>query len=110
MVHPQFQQERVLKLAKEPVGPDGRSGIIEEGRILSELEHPYLLRVYDLDFLGDRPYLVMEYVRGRNLEQFAAQDPVNPRSAAALVAKVADAADFAHRRGSFTVTSSRRTS
>ena len=41
----------------------------------------------------------MEYVRGRNLEQFAAQDPVSPRSAAALVAKVAGAADFAHRRG-----------
>ena len=99
VVHPQFQQERVLKLAKEPVGPDGRSGIIEEGRILSELEHPYLLRVYDLDFLGDRPYLVMEYIRGRNLEQFAAQGPVTPRSAAALVAKVAGAADFAHRRG-----------
>ncbi len=26
----------------------------------------------------------MEYVRGRNLEQFAAQDPVSPRSAAEL--------------------------
>jgi eukaryotic-like serine/threonine-protein kinase len=89
----------VLKLAKDPVGPGGRSGIFEEGKILSELDHPYLLRVYDLDFLDDRPYLVMEYVRGRNLEQFAAQDPVTPRSAAALVAKVAGAADFAHRRG-----------
>jgi eukaryotic-like serine/threonine-protein kinase len=99
VVHPQFQQARVLRLAKDPVGPGGRSGIIEEGKILSELDHPYLLRVYDLDFLDDRPYLVMEYVRGRNLEQFAAQDPVSPRSAAALVAKVAGAADFAHRRG-----------
>ena len=54
-VHPQFQQERVLKLAKQPVGPDGRSEILEEGKILAELEHPHLVRVYDLDFLGDRP-------------------------------------------------------
>ena len=99
VVHPQFQQERVLKLAKEPVGPGGRSEIIEEGKIMSELEHPHLVRVYDLDFLGDRPYLVMEYVRGRNLEQFAAEDHVLPRRAAALVAKVAGAAAFAHRRG-----------
>ena len=89
----------MLKLAKEPVGPDGRSEIIEEGKILSELEHPHLVRVYDLDFLDDRPYLVMEYIRGRNLEQFAAEDPVSPRQAAALVAKVAGAADYAHRRG-----------
>jgi eukaryotic-like serine/threonine-protein kinase len=99
VVHPQFQQERVLKLAKEPVGPDGRSEIVEEGKIMSELEHPHLVRVYDLDFLGDRPYLVMEFIRGRNLEQFAAEEQVAPRRAAALVAKVAGAAAFAHRRG-----------
>ena len=99
VVHPQFQQERVLKLAKEAVGPDGRSEIVEEGKIMSELEHPHLVRVYDLDFLGDRPYLVMEFIRGRNLEQFAAEDHVRPRRAAALVAKVAAAAAFAHRRG-----------
>ena len=65
----------MLKLAIEPVGPDGRSEIIEEGKILVDLEHPNLVRVYDLDFHDDRPYLVMEYVRGRNLEQFAARGP-----------------------------------
>jgi eukaryotic-like serine/threonine-protein kinase len=99
VVHPQFHQERVLKLAKEPAGLDGRCEIIEEGKILSELEHRHLVRVYDLDFLGDRPYLVMEYIRGRNLHQLASEDQVAPRRAAALVAKVAGAAAFAHRRG-----------
>ena len=78
VVHPQFQQERVLKLAKQPVGPDGRSEIVEEGKIMAELEHPHLVRVYDLDFLDDRPYLVMEYIRGRNLEQYAAEKPLSP--------------------------------
>jgi len=56
VVHPQFQQERVLKLAKQSVGPDGRSEIVEEGKIIADLEHPHLIRVYDLDFLDDRPY------------------------------------------------------
>ena len=99
VVHPQFQQERVFKLAKNPVDPDGRSEIVEEGKIMAELEHPHLVRVYDLDFLGDRPYLVMEYIRGRNLEQYAGGKPLSSRQAAALVAKVAGAAAFAHRRG-----------
>lgn len=99
VVHPQFQQERVLKLAKEPVAAGEWSEIIEEGKILCGLEHPHLIHVYDLDFLGNRPYLVMEYFRGRNLEQFAAEDQVSPRRAAALVAKVAGAAAFAHRHG-----------
>jgi predicted Ser/Thr protein kinase len=97
--HPQFQQERVLKLAKEPVGADGRSEIIEEGKILSELEHPHLVRVFDLDFLDDRPYLVMEYIRGRNLDQLASEGQITPRHAAELVAKVASAAALAHSRG-----------
>jgi serine/threonine protein kinase len=99
VVHPQFQQERVLKLAKEPVALDGRCDIVEEGKILADLDHPHLVRVYDIDFLGDRPYLVMEYVRGRNLEQYAAEGPIAPRQAAALVAKVAGAAAYAHGRG-----------
>jgi serine/threonine protein kinase len=99
VVHPQFQQERVLKLAKAPVGPDGRSEIVEEGKIMVELEHPHLIRVYDLDFLDDRPYLVMEYIRGRNLEQYAGEKPLSCRQAATMVAKVAGAAGFAHRRG-----------
>ena len=34
-----------------PVRPDGRCEIIEEGKILSELDHPNLVRVYDSDFL-----------------------------------------------------------
>ena len=58
---------------------------------MAELEHPHLVRVYDLDFLGDRPYLVMEYIRGRNLEQYAGEKPLSSRQAAALVAKVAGA-------------------
>ena len=99
VVHPQFQQERVLKLAKQPVGPDGRSEIVEEGKIMVELEHPHLIRVFDLDFLGGRPYLVMEYIRGRNLEQYAGEKPLSPRQIASLVAKVASAAAYAHRRG-----------
>ena len=78
VVHPQFHQERVLKLARQPVGPDGRSEIAEEGKILAELEHPHLVRVYDLEFQGDRPFLVMEYVRGRNLEQCASETPSLP--------------------------------
>jgi serine/threonine protein kinase len=99
VIHPQFRQERVIKLAKEPVGADGRSEIIEEGRILADLDHPNLVRVYELDFHEDRPYLVMEYVRGRSLKDYASEHPLSPRQAAALLAKVCAAAEVAHRRG-----------
>ena len=50
-------------------------GLVEEGRLLVDLEHPNLVRIFDLDFHDDRPFLVMEYVHGRNLEQYAAKSP-----------------------------------
>jgi predicted Ser/Thr protein kinase len=97
-VHPGLGRELVLKLSTEPIGPDGRHEIIEEGKILAELKHPALVQIYDLDFHDDRPYLVMEYVRGQTLEQVA-EGGMKPRRAAALLAKVAAAVDYAHRHG-----------
>ncbi len=99
VVHPGLALELVLKLSLEPVRPDGRCEIIEEGKILAQLAHPNLVRVYDSDFLDDRPYLVMEYIRGRTLDQLAREGRLKPRRAAALLAKVAAAADHAHRQG-----------
>ncbi len=95
----QLQQDRVLKLAKDRWVWTAGPGWSRRAGCWSDLEHPNLVRIYDLDFHGDRPFLVMEYVHGRNLEQFAAEDPVTPRRAAALVAKLAGAAALAHRRG-----------
>ncbi len=99
VVHPGLAKDLVLKLSLEPVRPDGRCEIIEEGKILASLDHPHLVRVYDQDFHDDRPYLVMEYIRGRTLDQVASEGRLEPRPAAALLAKVAGAADHAHRKG-----------
>jgi serine/threonine protein kinase len=99
VVHPGLGKDLVLKLSLIPVRPDGRCEIIEEGKILAELDHPNLVRVYDSDFHDERPYIVMEYVRGRTLEQVASGGGLKPRQAAALLAKVAAAADYAHRKG-----------
>ena len=89
----------VLKLGRQPVGDDERASLVAEGRLLADLEHINLVRIYDLDFHNDRPFLVMEYVHGRNLEDYARDEPVTPRRAAELVAKLAGALAMVHRRG-----------
>lgn len=68
-IHPGLQHDVVVKLARGsyPVGHSLRDRLPAEGRVLAELEHPGLARVYDLEFHGDRPYLVMEFVRGSRL-------------------------------------------
>jgi hypothetical protein len=73
---------------------------VTEAKLLTELEHPNLVPIFDLDFDGDdRPFLVMEYVRGCNLAQEAAQHRPSPRQAAAWVAQVARAVALVHHRG-----------
>ena len=89
----------VLKLGRQPVGDDDRASLVAEGRLLTDLEHINLVKIYDLDFHNDQPFLVMEYVHGRNLEDYARDEPVTPRRAAELVAKLADALAMVHRRG-----------
>jgi predicted Ser/Thr protein kinase len=98
-VHPELAKELAIKLARRPLGEADRAALIEEGKLLAGLEHPNLVRVHDVDFFEDRPFLVMEFVRGRNLQQVAAQERPGSRQAAAMVAKLAGVLSLAHRRG-----------
>src|SRR5262249_35909864 len=96
--HPRLGRELVLKLGRRPLAA-GRGELIREGRILAELDHPGLVRIHDVDAHDGRPYLVMEYVPGTNLQQHAEPHRPDPRRAAAIVARVARALAAVHRRG-----------
>jgi tRNA A-37 threonylcarbamoyl transferase component Bud32 len=100
-LHPTLDRELVIKLARRPIRRESPEAdrLIAEGKLLAELDHPNLARMYDLDLHDGRPYLVMEYVRGRNLRQYVQQHRLSPREAALLVAKIARAMDAAHARG-----------
>ncbi len=97
-IHPALSREVAIKISRRPLAAD-HDAFLMEGKVLADLDHPNLVRVYDLGFHENRPFLVMEYVRGRNLKQFAADEPLPPRRAARLVAQVARALAVAHRRG-----------
>ena len=99
VIHLKLGNDLVLKLGRRSCGTEDRAGLVAEGRLLVDLEHPNLVRIYDLDFHGDRPFLVMEYVHGRNLEDYARDEPVAPHRAALLVAKLAAVMGVAHRHG-----------
>jgi predicted Ser/Thr protein kinase len=99
-VHPTLGRDVVLKLGHAPVGAGQQvDALIQEGRILAELDDPGLARIYDLFLHEGCVCLVMEYVRGRNLEQDARDRARDPRAAAALLARVARAVALAHQRG-----------
>jgi tRNA A-37 threonylcarbamoyl transferase component Bud32 len=99
-VHPTLGRELVLKLGRKSLAEDSAAAtrLLEEGRILADLEHPNLVRVYDMGLHFGYPYLAMEYVRGRTLEQYAQDESCTPRDAARIVSQVAGAVAAAHDR------------
>jgi serine/threonine protein kinase len=100
-VHPTLDKDLVIKLARALLdgGEIDRSQLVAEGKLLAELEHPNLVRVYDLGVYEGRPFLAMEYVRGRTLQQHAAHEPLTPRRAAALMSQLARAVAYLNARG-----------
>ncbi|MCL4265391.1 MAG: protein kinase [Anaerolineae bacterium] len=76
-----------------------------EARAMAALGHPNIVRVFDFDIYGkDSYYLVMEYIDGgtlkQKLEELAAAGESFPlEQSVKMIADVADALSYAHRRG-----------
>ncbi|MEX2111560.1 MAG: serine/threonine-protein kinase, partial [Pirellulales bacterium] len=71
-----------------------------EGQSTAALDHPNIVRVYDLDHDGKIHYLVMEYIEGRDLEAIVArQGSLNYLAAADYIAQAAAGLEHAHRAG-----------
>jgi WD40 repeat protein len=72
---------------------------LREARSAAQLNHPHIVAVHDVAHDGDLPYLVSDYVEGRTLAERLAERRPAFREAAGLAAQIADALDYAHRRG-----------
>ena len=69
-----------------------------EQRILASLDHPNIVRMLDAGFDEEgRPYLVMEYVAGRQLDRLCDERKLTIEDRLRLFLKVCDAVAYAHR-------------
>jgi serine/threonine protein kinase len=100
-LHATLNKEVVLKVGRHPVedGAADRAWLVNEGKLLTLLDHPHLAKVLDLDFHQGWPYLVIEYIPGVNLEEYAGAQKLTPYDSARLVSKLSSALAVAHREG-----------
>ncbi len=71
-----------------------------EATSAAALRHPGLCPVYEFDVRDDIPYLAMAYIDGPTLADWmTSRVPLEPRTAAVLVSKMAAAIQAAHARG-----------
>ena len=68
-----------------------------EAAVLQQLQHPNIVRLYELVRDGDLLILVMDYVAGPTLQQYLFANKLLPTSTALYIARaLATALDFAH--------------
>lgn len=86
------------ELASDPVQQKRFS---REARSLSKLDHPNLLKIFDIGQTPNgRPYFIMEYLKGRSIEKMLEEaGPVAPAFALRMFVQVCDAMDHAHKQG-----------
>jgi serine/threonine protein kinase len=78
-----------------------RARAMREARALARLNHPHVVKIFDVVRVGDTdPWIVMEYVTGRSVQEALDRDgPMAPARAAAIGADVLDALRAAHATG-----------
>ena len=71
-----------------------------EASVLQQLQHPNIVRLYELVRDGNLLFLVMDYITGPTLQQHLFTKKLLPTSDAILIARsLATALDFAHSKG-----------
>jgi serine/threonine protein kinase len=75
-------------------------GFLEtEHKVCSALDHPNLIRTYELQLNAKRPFLVMDYVQGMSLRQILDKGRVNLVDGLDWLAQVGDGMAYLHERG-----------
>jgi serine/threonine protein kinase len=77
-----------------------RKLLMTEASLAGKLSHPHIAKIFDAVMEGDINYVVMEYVEGSTLEQYAEVDKLLPVSTIAEIAyKCCKALEYAEHQG-----------
>jgi serine/threonine-protein kinase len=71
----------------------------QEAVVAANLNHPNIVTIYEVGEYQSRPFIVMEHITGRSLEEIIlSEGAISLERAISILFQVADALDFAHAR------------
>src|SRR5262249_31353576 len=70
-----------------------------EAEAAAALDHPNIVKIFEVGEEDGSPYLVLEFVPGGSLADLLSKEPLPPRVAAELLETLARAVEHAHERG-----------
>ncbi len=91
-----FPNRVAIKILRDAwMSPTRRARFADEQRLLAQLNHPYIARIYDADTLPDgAPWFAMEYIEGVSLTDFCKPLPITERLS--LFRNACEAVKYAH--------------
>jgi non-specific serine/threonine protein kinase len=76
--------------------------LLQEARAASQLDHPNICSIYQIEELGgDEVIVVMAFYHGETLAERLKRGPIDPDDALAIAAQVLSGLEHAHQRGVF---------
>ncbi len=99
--HLKLQRPVAVKMFRDAtdVRPAALARFRREALCLAHIDHPNIVRIYDVSEHDGLPYIALEYVEGWALADELRGGPLPVRAACRLVATLARAVDFAHLKG-----------
>jgi formylglycine-generating enzyme required for sulfatase activity/predicted Ser/Thr protein kinase len=95
----ELQREEALKVPRfEADDTEGHERFLREARAAATLHHPNLCPIYHVGVQDGVSFLTMHYLQGRPLSDYTNR-PQPPREAVKIVAKLAQALEYAHGEG-----------
>jgi serine/threonine-protein kinase len=98
---PSLQRSVAIKVmtAHLDVDPELRARFFREAQAAGSLQHPNIITVFELGQAEGRPYIVMEYVPGRDLDAIIeARQPLRISEKVELIEQVCRGLAYAHER------------
>ena len=98
---PRLGRDVALKTLTNPDRGDGHAveRFLQEARITASLDHPNIVKVFDVGMSKGRPYLVSELLDGETLRAPITRGPISPEVARGIASAVTSGLVAAHARG-----------
>ena len=80
-------------------GPQAVTRFNTEAQSVASVDHPNIIKVYQVGTFAGKPFLSMEFVPGGSLDNRIGKSPQDPSQSARLVARIARGLAHVHRKG-----------
>ncbi|MBI4872068.1 MAG: serine/threonine protein kinase [Candidatus Riflebacteria bacterium] len=98
---PELRREVAIKLVPDELraNSDAMERLRREAVVMARINHPNVVRVFDVGEQDGMYYYVMELLLGKSLEKRPADTPFDPKEFLGIFTPLADALDVVHRNG-----------